>query len=284
MVITPAYNEAERLPELLASMTAQTARPGLLVVIDDHSTDRTGEIVDEAAREHAWIRRAVPSFESGRAVGSKVARIVLEAARGLDDDWAFLSKIDADLTLPEDYFERILGRFAADPGLGIAGGGCYERRGGELWLEPVAPDHTRGALKTYRRACWDDIGGIRPVHGWDGIDTILAQMHGWRTRGFDEIRVVHHRPTGSAQGVLRGRFRAGEFAHFMGYHPLFMALRCMRRAATPPYLTGGLAMGAGYSFAALTRKPVFDDAEAVAFLRRKQLRRLLGLGRVESEP
>ena len=103
-----------------------------------------------------------PEGERARAVGSKVARLVLGATRQVAGDWDFLSKIDADLTLPQDYFEQILGRFESDPGLGIAGGGCYGDRGGRLWLEPVAPDHTRGALKTYRRACWDDIGGIRP--------------------------------------------------------------------------------------------------------------------------
>ena len=56
-------------------------------------------------------------------------------------------------------------------------------------IEKVAEGHTRGGLKTYRRACYDEIGGIREVDGWDGVDNLVAQMNGWETENFTEIKL-----------------------------------------------------------------------------------------------
>ena len=43
-VIIPARNEEMNIPLLLDSLMAQTYRPQEIIVVDDHSTDRTGEI------------------------------------------------------------------------------------------------------------------------------------------------------------------------------------------------------------------------------------------------
>ncbi|MDF1562228.1 MAG: glycosyltransferase family A protein [Deltaproteobacteria bacterium] len=277
VVVTPVHNEQDHLPALLRSMAAQTLPPTEWILVDDHSTDGTRELIEAFCLEHPWARRIEGDVTVDRELGGKVARLFLQGLSRARTDWEFLSKIDADLTLPDDYFERVFQLFADRERLGIAGGGCYEYRNGKKWYEAVPPDHTRGALKTYRRACWDEWGGVRPVNGWDGIDGFLAQMNGWQTRSFPEIEVIHHRPSGSARGVIRGRFRAGEFAHFMGYHPLFLAARCLRRAADRPAVLGSLALGAGFVWSHLRDRPVFEEREVVEYLRERQLRRL-GLG------
>jgi len=45
-VIIPARNEELNLPELLASLSRQTLKPSEVIVVDDHSTDRTREIAE----------------------------------------------------------------------------------------------------------------------------------------------------------------------------------------------------------------------------------------------
>ena len=67
---------------------------------------------------------------------------------------------------------------------------------GEKIQEKTSKDHTRGGLKTYRRECYDQIEGINETDGWDGIDNITAQMHGWETRSIPELEVLHQRRTG----------------------------------------------------------------------------------------
>ena len=94
--------------------------------------------------------------------------------------------------------------------MGIASGNCKVKRGSGWRVEKVSSDHTRGAIKTYRASCFREIGGIEEVDGWDGIDNIMAQMAGWKTKNFPEILVEHQRNTGSANGIIRGRFETGE--------------------------------------------------------------------------
>lgn len=39
------------------------------------------------------------------------------------------------------------------------------------------------------------MNGLRPVLGWDNIDVMLAQMHGWDVITIKDIWVKHLRPT-----------------------------------------------------------------------------------------
>ena len=91
------------------------------------------------------------------------------------------------MVLPEDYFEAIFANFDDSPRLGIASGSCYLIEGRRKIVEFVSPDHSRGGLKTYRRQCFEEIGGIREVNGWDEMDNALAQMNGWETCCFSDI-------------------------------------------------------------------------------------------------
>ncbi len=52
-VIVPAYNRARLIVETLNSVLAQTCRPIELVVVDDGSTDGTGQVVEAWRRERA---------------------------------------------------------------------------------------------------------------------------------------------------------------------------------------------------------------------------------------
>jgi glycosyltransferase involved in cell wall biosynthesis len=55
LAITPARDEEKLLPGLIDSMRAQTIAPVRWIVVDDGSADRTGAILDEAARATPWI-------------------------------------------------------------------------------------------------------------------------------------------------------------------------------------------------------------------------------------
>jgi glycosyltransferase involved in cell wall biosynthesis len=57
IVVTPCRNEEKNLPNLAQSITAQTIRPALWVIVDDGSTDKTGEIIAEAEKNYEWIKR-----------------------------------------------------------------------------------------------------------------------------------------------------------------------------------------------------------------------------------
>ncbi|MEM6558701.1 MAG: glycosyltransferase family A protein [Myxococcota bacterium] len=281
VVITPAHNEAKHLPGLIESMRSQALRPTQWIVVDDNSDDDTLEIMKAAALNEPWIRVLRFPDQSARKLGSKVARIVLWALERAEPNWDFFSKLDADIVLPPRYYAEIFTRFSEQPRLGIASGVCIAFQDGRRILEPTPNTHTRGAIKTYRRACWNATGGFPATHGWDGIDGLRARRLGFDTAHFPELEVEHRRPTSSADGTLRGRFVTGTFAHFLGYHPLFMAARGLRRMVDHPRVLGGAAMLAGFAWAYARGYTVLDEPETVEFLRREQLARL-GLGRFGS--
>ena len=54
VVIVPTYNERDNLPVLVARLFALPV-PIDLLVVDDHSPDRTGELAEELARSHPGI-------------------------------------------------------------------------------------------------------------------------------------------------------------------------------------------------------------------------------------
>ena len=56
-------------------------------------------------------------------------------------------------------------------------------------------NHIRGPIKSYRKACFLDMNGLRPVLGWDNIDVMLAKKKGWETITLKDLWVKHLRPT-----------------------------------------------------------------------------------------
>ncbi len=59
-------------------------------------------------------------------------------------------------------------------------------------------DHVRGAFKAYSKACFKAIGGLKCAMGWDTVDELLAQYHGFKIHTDDTLKVKHLRPTGKA--------------------------------------------------------------------------------------
>src|SRR5690606_38019932 len=155
-VIIPAHNEAAFLPLMLDSLAGQTVLPATAIVVDDHSSDLTAGIAKAYAERFPWIRVITTTSEGVHMPGSKVIRAFQKGLNGLHEPVDLIAKLDADLILPENYFETLIEAFAADLKLGLAGGFAYIERNGEWVLENLTDkDHIRGALKTYRRGCFD---------------------------------------------------------------------------------------------------------------------------------
>jgi hypothetical protein len=129
----------------------------------------------------------------------------------------------------------------------------------------------------YRRACFEAIGGLAPVLGWDGVDEWRALTLGWEVQSFLHLRILHYRLTGAATGLLRSRIEQGYGAHYMGYHPLFMIARGIWHMFSRPYLIGGLAMLMAYCVAWLQKRERMPDPSVIRYIRRTQLRQLVGL-------
>ncbi|MCL2504012.1 MAG: glycosyltransferase family 2 protein [Coriobacteriia bacterium] len=282
-VVTPARNEAGYIRHTLESVTRQTEQPAIWVIVDDGSTDETAKIVGEFAQGHRFIKLLSLTDDAKKnpdrllwaaevvAFNTGLAEVDMDAVD-------FIVKLDGDLRFGPEYFAALLDEFERDPSLGMAGGYCYEIRDGVRIIEWNPRTHVRGPTKMYRKACFEQIGGIPPVYAWDALDEIKAQMHGWRTGSFDLI-VDHLKATGTIGGLLHARVRQGIGAYLLGYHPLFLFARAARLALGSPYVIGGPAFLWGYLKAAFRKLPRIADPETVRYLRAQQMGRLRGLFR-----
>jgi glycosyltransferase involved in cell wall biosynthesis len=278
VIITPVRNEGQYLQKTVDSVVSQTLKPQKWIIVNDGSTDNTRQLIDEAAKQHSWIQAVHRPDRGFRNPGSGVIEAFNDGYRLLGEEpWDCLVKLDGDLSFAPAFFASCLARFDADPRLGIGGGTICGEVHGILRQESQGdpPFHVRGATKIYRRACWQAIGGLIQAPGWDTLDEVKANMLGWRTCSFPELKLLHYRYTGDADGVWKNWVKNGRANYIVGYHPLFMFFKCARRLFDWPY--GIVSAGLWYGFVTgyLFQIPRNKEPDVIRYLRRQQLRRLL---------
>ena len=278
VVITPVRDEEKHMEATIEAVAGQTIRPTEWVIVDDGSSDRTGDIIDQYAAKFSWISVVHRSNRGFRKSGGGVVEAFYDGYDRLRcNDWAFVVKLDGDLTFAGDYFEKCFEHFERDPKLGVGGGEIYHDVGGVQKLEANPKFHVRGATKIYRRDCWEAIGGLLRAPGWDTIDEVKANMLGWKTYSFGELQLVHHRLTGTADGLLRDRIKHGIACYVSGYDPLFVVASCVSRLIQKPYIAGSAAIFYGFIKGYWIRAPRVNDKQFIKYVRTQQLRRLCGL-------
>jgi glycosyltransferase involved in cell wall biosynthesis len=275
VVISPVRNEDAHLDEVIEAIAAQTVRPTAWVLVDDGSTDSTPVILKRAAMRYPWISIVSRPDRGSRAPGSGVIEAFYDGyATVSQTNWEYLVKFDGDMVAPSDYMQKCFEQFGADPSLGIGGGTVTHLEHGEAKVEPHPQFHVRGATKIYRRACWQAIGGLIRSPGWDTLDELYAHFTGWTTRTFPSVCIYHRRPTGAADGTWRNSVKNGLANYVVGYHPIFMAVKCLKRAWEHPLSVEAVGLGYGFARGYVRRIPRVSNSALVAYVRREQLRRL----------
>jgi len=275
VLISPVHNEEKFIGRMIESIAAQTVLPGHWVIVDDGSTDGTLEIARAYAQRYAFIELiCLPKRTTRQPGGEGAIQQAFKVVRSYPYD--FLARFDADLEFGTDYIAKILGEFADDEKLGIAGGGLYVEKNGRLVLERVPNYHVRGGLKMYRRRCLEQIGSLCTNMGWDTIDEVYAWKYGWKTRSFFENRVIHKRPTGEGLSARQISWQRGRGEYYTWSHPLFVLLKAVKVAAASP--TRGLYFLGGFLECYLKHKERLQDPSFERIRRKQQLRRLLSAG------
>jgi glycosyltransferase involved in cell wall biosynthesis len=277
-IITPARNEGKLLKHTIESVLTQSHRPCRWIIVNDGSTDDTGQVADDAASRHEWISVVHRSDRGARQAGGGVMEAFNDGFKllGSREEWDYLVKLDGDVTFDRDYFERCFAHFSDDAKLGIGGGLICSLVNGALQPESERDPlfHVRGATKIYRYECWRDIGGLMEITGWDTLDELKANMMGWTTRTFRDLPVVHHRVAGGAYGTWANWKKNGHANYVAGYHPLFMLLKCASRVCQRPFLVASLGLAVGFCAGYLRRLPQVNDIQLIRYLRREQMKRV----------
>jgi glycosyltransferase involved in cell wall biosynthesis len=292
VVISPVRDEAQYLDETIRCVVEQTVRPMRYILVNDGSSDATLEIIERWAAQYPWIlpvhrpdakRNGTRSMEESasqldRGKRAREAKEILAFYHGYEhlnqSGWEYIVKLDGDLGFEADYFERCFAEFEKDSKLGVGGGVICHLLDNELVEEQNPQFHVRGATKIYRRACWEAIGGVTRGAGWDTLDEVKANMLGWKSRSFSQLQVIHYRFTGAANGKWQNAVKKGEWNYISGYHPLFMAVKCLKHVFKRPYFEGAAGLLYGFMLAKMKKVPRIDDVRLIRYVQDQQLRRL----------
>src|SRR5262245_1482042 len=213
-VVVPAYNEATGIEQAVGSLAASDYPEFEVVVVDDGSTDGTGELVDGLGLSRVRVIREV---NRGKAEALNTG---LAAARH-----GLIVAVDADTVFEPKSLAALVRPFA-DPGVGAVAGntkvGNRKRLLG-LWQHidyvtgfnldrrlydvlgcmPTVP----GAIGAFRRSALREVGGFSSDTLAEDTDvTIGLGRRGWRVAYAEDARGFTETP-GTWSGLWRQRYR-----------------------------------------------------------------------------
>ncbi|PYK60252.1 MAG: glycosyl transferase [Verrucomicrobia bacterium] len=277
VLITPARNEEAYIEKTLGSVVSQTVMPEQWVIVDDASTDSTAQLVENYIRDYPWIELVRRTQRSERSFSRKVDAFNAGLQRLGSREFEVIGNLDADLSFDPEYLEFLMDKFAEDPKLGVAGTPFVENGYDSARDSFEGENHVAGGCQLFRRQCFEEIGGYigNPAGGIDWIAVTTARMKGWKTCSFPEKRFHHYRSLGTAErGIVASLFSYGEKDYYLGGSPVWELFRVCYRSAKRPFIIGGLALLAGYCWAALrrTKRPI--SPELMRFHRREQMNKL----------
>ena len=123
VIVSPVRDEEQYIEKTIRSVIAQTIQPSEWIIVNDGSHDNTARIIDAFAKEYPWIKVVHRTDRGLRVPGTGVMEAFYDGYQSLEfAGWDFVLKLDGDVGLEPDYFERCFERFNQDPKLGICGG------------------------------------------------------------------------------------------------------------------------------------------------------------------
>jgi glycosyltransferase involved in cell wall biosynthesis len=273
-IVIPAHNEEAFIALTLQSLISQTVLPKKVVVVNDNSTDKTAEIVTAFAKENPFITLVNKTSSAIHLPGSKVIQAFHKGFETLDENYDVIVKLDADLILPNNYFETVLNIFEKDASIGMAGGFAYIEKNGQWILENLTDkDHIRGAFKAYRKACFQQIGNLKPAMGWDTVDELLSKFYGWKVVTDASLIVKHLKPTGANYNKT-ARYKQGEAFYTLGYGFLITSIASAKLAMMKKKPLLFLDYIKGFVKAKSAKTPLLVTPEQAKFIRKYRLQKM----------
>jgi cellulose synthase/poly-beta-1,6-N-acetylglucosamine synthase-like glycosyltransferase/peptidoglycan/xylan/chitin deacetylase (PgdA/CDA1 family) len=213
-IVVPAFNEAKVIESAVRSLAASDYPEIEVVVVDDGSTDRTGEIVEGLGLERVRVL-----FEENAGKSAALNTGIAAARHGL------IVTVDADTVFEPGTLRRLVQPFREERVGAVAGNTKVGNRSGLLgrWQHidyvmgfnldrrlydvlqcmPTVP----GAIGAFRRGALEQVGGFsRATLAEDTDVTIALGRAGWRVLYAEDARAFTEAPT-TLSALWRQRYR-----------------------------------------------------------------------------
>ena len=273
-IVIAVHNEEAFIKDCLSSLTTQTLLPEKIIVVNDNSTDKTPEIVEKIAKKFPALKLIQNQSSNQHMPGEKVVRAFNFGLQQLDTNYDVICKFDGDLIFPKNYLETLASHYVQNPKLGMLSGHCYIQKNNKWIYENIASKvHIRGPLKSYRRACFKDIGGLQASIGWDTVDELITVYYGWTFKTVAALKVKHLKPTG-AHYSPNARYLQGEALYKMRSGFAIAALSALKMALNKKKFIYFFNCMMGYFRAYKTKAKYIVTENQGKFIRRYRWRAL----------
>ena len=182
-VVILARNEERYIEKTLCAVKKQTVPPNQIVVVNDGSTDRTGEI----ASKYADVVIKLPDRGYGAVGTPELSGVVNQGLRRVKGDVDYVLICGADNILPEDFSETMLNRMKANPKLVVASGTAEG--------SPYSEHSPRGS-RIVDAKFWRELNDLQypEVWGWESWLYFKALQLGYQARSFRDVVTKPQRP------------------------------------------------------------------------------------------
>ncbi len=214
ILVTKFYNERIQLPKLIANIGAQSAKPKIVVFLDDGSTDESGAIAAEEAKRHGLKFEIISMPMKKKGNLDTIGRIWTKAQprlKELSKNVDYFATIDVDTTLAPAYFRYMINYLEKHQSIGVvAGQAIHEpKRTFPMFSGKVFRSSIIGSIDKY----WDISA--------DSFINVKALKMGYELTILDvpvDTPPTHlHTP--------KGRYRLGRLAYYTRTSVLYILFR-----------------------------------------------------------
>lgn len=261
-IFTPLRDEAHSIDKLFSSLECQSEPIDTWVIIENGSSDGSGQKLAERAKKSS-IRNVIVlnigSPSDPYALGTKVSQVIqhgMSYARSLPDyeHFTHIGVLDADCFPEPDYYCKLVNFLEKNPKVGITSGLIFI---GDGTLDEASANWVRGGCRLWRMNCFRDAGYIVGP-SWDALCSAKAAVSGWSSVVCPDATVISREV-----GARSSQAYYGMASYYRGVTPLYAALRgCYLSLRSPKK---GVQYLQGYFSCLLKKAPRVNDEEILKY-------------------
>lgn len=185
-VVIIARNEEKYIEKTLTNLQNQDLPPYRIIVVNDGSTDTTGEIASRFNNVEIVKRENTQNLVAKKELASTF-NAGLEKLHE-DKDCEFVMIAGADVLFPQNYLSLIINRMKTNPNIAVSSGIIQD----EFSIEP------RGSGRVVRMDFWRKLGLVYPInYGFEAYLLWKARSMEYETASYFDLIANSQRKTGS---------------------------------------------------------------------------------------